>query len=97
MLPRVSPAKGKARFRLKRESRQLCRDHFMENQFGLWPYRCSRQCSRARAKASEIKLKPEDLLVWIQLEVILGKGNHPNCPWCGKPLKSTYVKPKGAK
>ena len=76
--------------RPKREKRKFCLTHYMENQYGLWPYRCTRACQRARAAASEIRLRPDHLVVWVGLEVILGKGNHPSCPWCGKPMKSAH-------
>jgi hypothetical protein len=89
MIPRVS-IKGKERFRFKKETRQFCKTHYMENQYGLWPYRCTRACQRARRAASEILLRPEQLVVWIGMEVILGRGNHPNCPWCGKAMKSAH-------
>lgn len=87
MQTRVPQVKGKSRFLLKKEARPMCLNHYMENQFGLWPYRCTVACSRAREKASELKLRPERLVIWLGMEVILGKGNHPNCPWCSKPLR----------
>lgn len=95
MLPRVSPRKGQDRFLFKREKHFFCLTHYMENRHGLWPYRCTRACQRTRRGASQILLSPAQLIVWVGVEVILGKGNHPNCPWCGKPMKSAH--PMGEK
>ena len=91
MLPRISKGKPKAPFfRFKREKRRYCLTHYMESQYGLWPYRCTRACQRVRRAASEIRLRPDQLVVWVGMTVVLGGGNHPNCPWCGKPMKSAH-------
>jgi hemin uptake protein HemP len=87
---RMSKARKGKLPRPKREKRHYCLTHYMENQYGLWPYRCTRVCQRARRAASEILLRPEQMVVWIGMEVILGGGNHPNCPWCGKAMKSAH-------
>ena len=88
----MGKSKGKSRLNnLKKIVLDMCKVHYLENTFGLWGFGCTKACTAARSKKTGIPLEPKDTIVWIQLETILG-GSRPNCPWCGKRMRSSGVK-----
>lgn len=76
--------------RPKRIMRNMCKAHYLENEFGLWPFRCTKACTKARAKQVDVPLDPKDTIIWIQLEAVLRKPR-PKCPFCGKTMRWARV------
>ena len=81
---RLAKVPGKNRF--VHERWPFCRIHAIENEFGLWAYRCpSERCLRRRFIASggwlNVEAKPEDTYVYVPLEGTLDDepvGNEPS-------------------
>lgn len=89
MSPRVTQT-GKQRVRIKKLLRPMCEVHYMENTFGLWPYRCSKKCFQEQKKKVTMVLDPRDLIVWLPMEPIM-TGCKPVCPWCSRVMKQAKL------
>jgi hypothetical protein len=90
MLPRVTRT-SQRRVRFKKLLYPMCKAHYMENTFGLWPYRCTKACFKARDKEVSMVLDPRDLIVWLSMEPIMTGCRKPQCPWCSRPLKQAQL------
>lgn len=92
-------SKGKGRPKQTSEHRWMCMRHYLECQFGLWPYTCTKVCERARRKLSDCaQLSEADLLTWIPLDVVVStKSMRPLCPWCTRKLRAYPLKPADVK
>jgi hypothetical protein len=79
------------RDRMKRITMKMCRTHYIENTFGLWPYICTKKCQAERSKHGNIVAAPKDWIVWVTLESVLSLRTHPKCTWCGRKMKGASV------
>ena len=86
--------------RMKRETRWMCLQHYLENTCGLWAYSCVGVCEKKRAAASEAdRHSAEAFVVWIDLRMMAStrdKRMHPRCPWCARKLRPWKPKPSQA-
>lgn len=83
----------------KPEHPWMCLGHYLECQFGLWPYTCTKACEKVRRKASDCaQLGETDFLTWIPLDMMAStRTMRPTCPWCTRKLRPYPPKPKGGK
>ena len=81
------------------EQRWMCMRHYLECQFGLWPYTCTKQCEKVRRKASDCaQLSESEFLTWISLDIIASTRTlRPKCPWCDRKLRPYPPKPTATK
>jgi hypothetical protein len=63
----------------------VCGAHFLESEFSLWPFVCTKACIRAQLK--EFTLESDDVTSWLSLRAVLA-GVEAKCGYCGKKLKS---------
>lgn len=86
--------KGKRPPKKKVEQRWMCMRHYLEGEFGLWPYTCTRACEKVRRKASDCaQLNETDFLTWIPLDMMAStRTMRPSCPWCHRMLRP-YPRP----
>lgn len=93
--------KGGGRPKKKMIHEPMCKKHYLENTFGLWPYRCTKACQKqAQALSNKTKMpvvvKHDDLVVWVQLEAVIALRLKPKCPWCGKTMRLGTVEAQPA-
>jgi len=92
-------AKGELTGKLRAAPRWMCMGHYLESQFGLWPYTCTKACEKVRRKASDCaQLSETEFLTWISLDIMAStRTMRPKCPWCDRKLRPYPPKPKEEK
>ena len=78
-----------------RTEHALCLAHYLECEFGLLPWVCTKACQKRRGRSSDARLLANDHIVWIVMEQTLareGLRTSPKCPWCGKRMHTLSLR-----